>query len=124
VLRRALLAISLAASVPAAAQEEAAGRQAELTVYGADACPQSTDEEIVVCHRRPEEERYRIPAPLRRSSRNSEQSWGSRVETLDEVSRSSRPNSCSPVGSFGQTGCTQQMVREWYESRRAGRRAR
>ncbi len=123
-LRHALLAVSLAASVPAAAQEEVAGRQAELKVYGADACPQSTDEEIVVCHRRPEDERYRIPAPLRRSSRNAEQSWGSRVETLDEVSRSSRPNSCSPVGSFGQTGCTQQMVREWYESRRAGRRAR
>jgi hypothetical protein len=119
-LRHALLAASLAASVPAAAQEDMAGRQAELTVYGADSCPPSTDEEIVVCHRRPEEERYRIPAPLRRSSRNAEEAWGSRVETLDEVSRGTRPGSCSPVGSFGQTGCREQMLREWYESRRRG----
>lgn len=118
-MRRAALFLALAASsVPALAQEESPERQAELTVFGADPCPQSSDEEIVVCHRRPEEERYRIPAPLRRSSRNAEQSWGARVETLDEVSRSSRPNSCSPVGSFGQTGCREQMVREWYESRR------
>ena len=104
----------------AGAQEDVAARQAELTVYGTDACPLSTDEEIVVCHRRPEEERYRIPAPLRRSSRNAEQAWGSRVETLDEVSRGTRPDSCSPVGSFGQSGCRKQMVREWYESRRRG----
>jgi len=119
VLRAALLAASLAVSAPAAAQDDAAERQAELTVYGEDPCPQSADEEIVVCHRRPEEERYRIPAPLRRSSQNPEQSWGSRVETLDEVSRDSRPNGCSPVGAYGQSGCTQQMIRQWYESRRA-----
>ena len=116
---RTFLLVALATlSVPAAAQEDSAERQAELTVFGADPCPQSSDEEIVVCHRRPEEERYRIPAPFRRSSRNAEQAWGSRVESLDEVSRSTRPNSCSPVGSFGQTGCREQMVREWYESRR------
>jgi hypothetical protein len=120
VLRLAFLAALLAAPVPAAAQEEPAGRRSELTVYGADACPPSSDDEIVVCHRRPEEERYRIPAPLRRSSRNPEQAWGSRVETLDEVSRGTRPGSCSPVGSFGQTGCREQMLREWYESRRRG----
>jgi hypothetical protein len=30
-----------------------------------------------------------------------------------------RPNSCTVVGSFGQTGCTQQMIRQWYAARRA-----
>jgi hypothetical protein len=118
VLRSAVLAASLALAAPALAQDDVAERQAELTVFGADPCPESTEEEIVVCHRRPEEERYRIPAPLRRSTRNPEQAWGSRVESLDEVSRATRPNSCSPVGSYGQTGCREQMVREWYESRR------
>ena len=118
VRRLALLALL---ATPASAQEAPAERQSELTVYGSDPCPRSTDEEIVVCHRRPEEERYRIPAPLRRSTRNAEQAWGARVETLDEVSRDSRPGSCSVVGSFGQSGCTQAMIRAWYDARRARR---
>jgi hypothetical protein len=119
VLRRSLFAAFVAVAAPAPAQNGSPERQADLTVYGSDPCPQSTDDEIVVCHRRPEEERYRIPAPLRRSSQNPEQSWGTRVETLDEVSRDTRPNSCSVVGTFGQSGCTRQMIRQWYEERRA-----
>jgi len=121
VLRSALLAASLALAAPAFGQEDVAERQAELTVYGADPCPESTEEEIVVCHRRPEEERYRIPAPLRRSTRNAEQAWTSRVESLEEASRDARPGSCSVVGSFGQSGCTQALIRQWYEARRARR---
>ena len=120
-VRSPILFAALLAAAPAPAQEEPPARQAELTVYGDDPCPRSTDEEIVVCHRRPEEERYRIPAPLRRSTRNTEQAWGARVETLDEVSRDSRPNSCSVVGSYGQSGCTQQMIQQWYNARRARR---
>ena len=120
-VRLPVLFAALLAAAPASAQEEPPARQSQLTVYGDDPCPRSTDEEIVVCHRRPEEERYRIPAPLRRSSRNSEQAWGARVETLDEVSRDSRPNSCSVVGSYGQSGCTQQMIQQWYNARRARR---
>jgi len=120
-VRAPLLFAALLAAAPAPAQEEPPARQAVLTVYGDDPCPRSTDEEIVVCHRRPEEERYRIPAPLRRGRQNSEQAWGARVETLDEVSRDSRPNSCSVVGSYGQSGCTQQMIQQWYNARRARR---
>jgi hypothetical protein len=120
-VRSPILFAALLAAAPAPAQEEPPARQAELTVYGDDPCPRSTDEEIVVCHRRPEEERYRIPAPLRRGRQNAEQAWGARVETLDEVSRDSRPNSCSVVGSYGQSGCTQQMIQQWYNARRARR---
>ena len=36
-----------------------------LLVYGDDPCPQSQGDEIVVCARRPEAERYRIPKKLR-----------------------------------------------------------
>lgn len=116
-----LAALAAAASAPALAQDAPPLRQSEIEVFGADPCPPSTGDEIVVCHRRAEEERYRIPAPLRRSTERPEQAWGARVETLDEVSRDSRPNSCSVVGSYGQSGCYQQMIRQWYESRRAGR---
>jgi hypothetical protein len=119
-MARLLVLIALLAA-PASAQDEPAPRQSQLTVYGDDPCPRSTDEEIVVCHRRPEEERYRIPAPLRRSTRNSEQAWTSRVEGLEEASRDARPGSCSVVGSFGQSGCTQALIRQWYEARRARR---
>ena len=114
-----LVALATAAS-PALAQDDPPERQSQIEVFGDDPCPPSSDDEIVVCHRRAEEERYRIPAPLRRSTQRPEQAWGARVETLDEVSRDSRPNSCSVVGSYGQTGCYQQMIRQWYDSRRAG----
>src|SRR6185369_12218595 len=95
--------------------------ESRIEVYGQDPCPQPTGDEIVVCARRPEEERYRIPAPLRRSTQRAEQGWGARTETLDEVSREVLPNSCSVVGSYGQSGCQQAFIRQWYNSRRAGR---
>lgn len=120
-MARLLVLLALLAA-PASAQDAPPPRESQLTVYGDDPCPRSTDEEIVVCHRRPEEERYRIPAPLRRSTRNSEQAWTSRVEGLEDASRDARPGSCSTVGSFGQSGCTQALIRQWYEARRARRR--
>ena len=119
-MARLLVLIALLAA-PASAQNPPPARESRLTVYGDDPCPRSTDEEIVVCHRRPEEERYRIPAPLRRSSENPQQSWASRVEGLEDAQRDSRPGSCSVVGSFGQSGCTQALIRQWYEARRARR---
>jgi hypothetical protein len=115
----AVLLCGLAASPCAAAQEPPPQRETNVTVYGDDPCPESRGDEIVVCGRRPEEERYRIPAPLRRSSRRSETSWASRAAELEDAQRDSRPNSCSVVGSNGQTGCTQQMIREWRAERRA-----
>lgn len=120
------LAAALAAD-PAPAANGPPERESTMVVYGEDPCPQSTDadgeEEIVVCARRPEEERYRIPAPLRQTA-PSEVAWGSRVDALEETARDGRPNSCSVVGSYGQTGCTQQMVRQWYAERRLRRQGR
>lgn len=114
--------VAAAAGVPAAAQNEPPGRESSLIVYGEDPCPQSSDDEIVVCARRPEEERYRIPPALReRRDRFTEVSMNARAAALDEVQRDSRPGSCSVVGSGGQTGCTQMMIRQWYDERRAPR---
>ena len=102
--RLLILTALLAAAAPVLAQDEPAAsgaRESQIDVFGQDPCPQSTDEEIVVCHRKPEEERYRIPAPLRQSTHRTEQAWGARVETMDEVSRQVLPNSCSVIGSYG-----------------------
>lgn len=97
------------------------GRERSAVVYGDDPCPEPADEEeVVVCARRPEEERYRIPAPLRREGQRTEASWGARVEAIEDAQRDSRPGSCSVVGSFGQTGCLQEMLRRWFAERRAG----
>ena len=96
-------------------------RQRTLVVYGDDPCPPSHDNDVVVCARRPEEERYRIPAPLRRGNRRGEMSWTAQNAELEDAQRDSRPNGCSVVGSFGQSGCTQAMIRQWWAERRARR---
>ena len=108
------------ASSAAAAQEAPPERESALVVYGDDPCPRSEDpDEVVVCARRPEEERYRIPGPLREDRQPTEPSWSSQVQQLEEAQRDTRPDSCSVVGSFGQTGCTQELLRRWREEGRA-----
>ncbi len=91
-----------------------------LVVYGADPCPKaSSDDEIVVCAHRPDNERYRIPKELRKKEdQPSEVSWASRVAGLEDAQRSTRPDSCSPVGSWGQSGCFAQMMSQWFAARR------
>ena len=113
-----ILLLGLDLPAPAPAQQPDAGRQSHVTVYGEDPCPPSQGDDIVVCARRPEEERYRIPAPLREEGRRRQQSWGSRSAELEEAQRDTRPDSCSVVGSYGQSGCTQQLVRQWRAERR------
>ena len=116
--------LSAAALLPSAALAfDPPSRQSTLVIYGNDPCPTSgADNEVVVCARRPEGERYRIPRRIR-ERQPTETSWASRVEGLDEESRQMRPNSCSVVGSNGFTGCTSAMIRQWYAERRARRAA-
>ncbi|MDB5723443.1 MAG: hypothetical protein JWQ16_197 [Novosphingobium sp.] len=92
-----------------------------IIVFGNDACPQGTDGEIVVCARQPESERYRIPKSLRQRKADPimERSWTSRIATADAASQAILPNSCSPIGSYGQSGCTMQMLQQWAAERRA-----
>lgn len=111
------LLIALIAPLPATAQPPA--RESSLVVYGDDPCPEVAGE-VVVCARRPEEERYRIPRPIR-ERQPIETSWASRVEGLEEESRPMRPGSCSAVGSGGFTGCAAALIRQWYAERRARR---
>jgi hypothetical protein len=117
----ALLSLTAAAD-PAAADPAAADppeRTTSLVVYGSDPCPKSQGDEIVVCARRPENERYRIPKALRRNRNElSENSWSSRFGEMEEATRYTRPNSCSVVGTGGQTGCLAAMLRQWFAERR------
>ena len=90
------------------------------TVYGNDPCPKPKGDEIIVCAREPEGERYRIPKRFRAGPRvesGASASWASRVAGLEDAQRFTRPNSCSAIGSNGQTGCTVEMLRQWYRER-------
>ena len=95
--------------VPAEAQQ---GNIAEIIVYGTDPCPRSTDDQVVVCARRPESERYRLPPNMRPSGTPQEmRSWAERSKNLETVGRTGI-NSCSPVGPAGYTGCLQKVIQE------------
>jgi hypothetical protein len=118
----AFLATAAAASAAAAPVSDTGKRTVNVTVYGDDPCPKGSDGEIIVCARRTDNERYRIPKELRkREERPSETSWAARMRGLEEAGRSSMPGSCSAVGSWGQTGCFQQMIRQWSAARAAAR---
>jgi hypothetical protein len=101
-------------SAPALAQN---AKVSEIIVYGTDPCPRSTDDEIVVCARKPESERYRIPERLRQGgSLQSRQAWAARARSFETVGRTGI-NSCSPVGPGGWTGCTEQVIRQAFTDR-------
>jgi hypothetical protein len=92
----------------------------QLIVYGEDACPQSTADEIIVCARKPEGERYRIPEVLRDDPNAPvNNSWANRATELQYVGRTGI-GSCSTVGPGGMTGCYNELVRQ-ARAERAGR---
>jgi hypothetical protein len=106
----AALAASFAVlPAPAAAQQQSV---AEIIVYGADPCPRSTDDKIVVCSRRPESERYRIPEKYRPGgTRQQTEAWSNKAKVLETVGDTGI-NSCSPVGPAGYTGCLTQVIKQ------------
>jgi hypothetical protein len=106
-------AIGLAAgfaAFPAHGQSQDRGLM-EVIVYGNDPCPRSTDADIVVCVRRGEAERYRIPEAYRGDgSRQPRQAWANRARTLETVSDTGA-FSCSAVGPGGHTGCLEELIK-------------
>jgi hypothetical protein len=113
-------AAALAAfSAPALAQDNDAAAAAvaevkvnQLIVYGNDPCPASTDDQINVCARLNDKERFRIPNSLR-DNRNepASQAWGARAVELQYVGRSGI-GSCSTTGPGGMIGCYNDLVRQ------------
>jgi hypothetical protein len=82
-----------------------------VIVYGDDPCPRSDTGDIVVCGRKDEKERYRIPEPLRGDpNAPANQAWGQQFKALEYVGKTGT-DSCSPVGGGGFTGCFQKLAR-------------
>jgi hypothetical protein len=111
-------------AIPVAAAEPVTpppSRIASLVVYGDDPCPSGKDGEIVVCARQPESERYRIPKGLRakRKQTHPAESWTARTRTMDDVSRQVMPDSCSAIGSGGQSGCFRKFQQDARDARNA-----
>ena len=106
------------AALPAAPAFAQTPKVNEIIVYGTDPCPRSTDDEVVVCARKPESERYRIPEALREGgSLQSRTAWAERARVFETVGRTGI-NSCSPVGPAGYTGCSQQLIDQAFRERR------
>ena len=106
-----ILSLSLLGSAAPALAQGLAGPQPgdekinQLIIYGDDACPQSNDDEIVVCARLAEADRYRIPKKLRDVENTPiKEAWNNRVLAYENVAASGTL-SCSAIGAGGFTGC-------------------
>ncbi len=92
-----------------------------VTLGAGQKCPASSTGEIVVCSTL--DQPYRIPKELRDDGpiAAQNQSWVNRAATADEVGRvaGGLPDTCSPVGTGGQSGCSQMRARAFAAERRA-----
>lgn len=98
-------------------------RQRLVTVFGTDPCPKPSDpDEIVVCTRRPDDERNRIPAAVRQPAAKPRgvDSSGNRDVLLGDGSGGAGGGigSCSVNGPGGSSGCTQAQIEAWRAARR------
>jgi hypothetical protein len=112
----ALVPAALLFAMPAMAQS-ADEKVNQLIVYGDDACPPSTGNEITVCARKDESERYRIPESLRESISPQNDAWTNRVIAYETIGANGAM-SCSPVGSGGFTGCVGKLIDTAYAERK------
>jgi hypothetical protein len=111
-LAAAAATAAFVAAAPAPAQVADDTKISTMIIYGNDACPPSTGDTIVVCARKPEGERYRIPEVLRGDPNDPKnQAWASRATALEYAGRTGI-GSCSTVGPGGASGCFNQIVRQ------------
>jgi hypothetical protein len=115
-----MLAMVSASSVcaQAGAQNAPDEKINQLIVYGNDQCPESKGEEIVVCARMAEKERYRIPTSLRDDPNDiRKDSWTNRVVAYEYVAAAGTM-SCSPTGAGGFTGCGLGEINKSYAEKK------
>ena len=104
-LKRIAIAAAFATApllVPSAAQAQA--QNGVLVIYGDDKCPTNENgEEIVICQRLDEAERFRIPENLRETEGRPQanQSWAVRSQSALEAGQMGT-GSCSTVGASGR----------------------
>lgn len=98
----------------------------QVTLTGEEKCPTAASDEIVVCSRLDPNEQFRVPKALRRAPEvpAQNQSWINRAATVDRVGRvaGGLPNTCSPVGTGGQSGCGIVAGQAWAAERRQAQR--
>ena len=128
-MRRLIVLAALAVAAPALGQTQlkppastdgTSPREKLVIVYGSEACPKSPDpNEIIVCSRRPEEERYRIPPSVRNDI--GKPGDRSRKGLVAEAAGGAGGSigSCTPIGPGGGTGCNQQMQDRYRAEKRA-----
>ena len=115
-----LLGLAAAISpLPSAAQEQGGDKVNTVIVYGNDECPKSNGDQITVCARMSESERYRIPEALRGSDSPQNESWSNRVQSYESVGNFG-PLSCTPYGAGGELGCTAKMIKDAYAEKKQG----
>lgn len=136
VLAAVLLPLPLAAQTapvgpPVSSQAESGQppkRIRSILLTGNERCPTPANpsEEIVVCARQGEP--YRIPKELRNTDPvpAQNQSWVNRAATMDEVGRRAGglPDTCSPTGTGGQSGCAKLRAEQYAAEKRASGRER
>jgi hypothetical protein len=129
-LRVALAALALTLPTIASAQVTSAGetgrvpeRVRSVVLQGNDKCPAAVGDEVVVCSRINPEEQFRIPKELRNSAEPAakNQSWVNRTAVAEATSRTAAglPDTCSPVGTGGQSGCALMLNRAFAADKRA-----
>jgi hypothetical protein len=120
-----LPAVAMAQTAPADSQTASELKQAEtgkpparirnVQLTASEKCPPAVGDEVVVCSTITDP--YRIPKALRNPPKHdaASQSWVNRAAVLDDVGRRAGglPDTCSPVGSGGQTGCTAAMLQQY-----------
>ncbi|RYY24484.1 MAG: hypothetical protein EOP62_16665 [Sphingomonadales bacterium] len=123
-----LAILAALAAIPAlapAAQAQNASTNGVLLIYGEDKCPTNTNgEEIVVCQRLDEAERFRIPKTLREQAGRPQanESWAVRSQGALEAGNVGT-GSCTAVGVGGGTGCFVQQATAAKKERQAAKKA-
>ena len=127
-MRLPLFAALVALPAPALAQQAESGQPPQrirnVTIQRGQECPKSTGDEVIVCTTIIEP--YRIPGPLRRGEPSAaNQSWVNRTAYADGVGRRAAglPDTCSPVGTGGQSGCALSWNNTYAAEKRAARQA-
>jgi hypothetical protein len=112
------LGVATLSSGPARAQQA----DRIIDIYGTDRCPASNGQQIVVCHRHPETERFRIPKDLRDQEREP-QAAGGNIGAVTAVNTTGgtgvQINSCNAIGAGVNAGCTKQGLDAWKAEQRA-----
>ena len=111
--------IQIAAPAPVLAQ---ISQDRVIDVYGSEKCPSSGGQQIVVCRRHPETERYRIPKDLR-DSEPEPQAAGGNIGALSAVNTTGgtgvQVQSCNAIGAGVNAGCTKSQLDNWKAQQRA-----